>query len=191
MIRNTKFWTTMAVFQVLFGLAVFAITRDYYMNDTVPASAHGLTTNQAAVVWPNGATGTDISRLSTSAFSDAALQDPVEISRRAEEFFAYRQYDRAAEAYERLLAFDPNNVETYNNLGLTLHYIGRSTEALRRLNEGIAKDAENQRIWLTLGYVNSQVGNIEDARMALTTAVQIGSDESIRESAQRMLEALP
>ncbi|MDH3751165.1 MAG: hypothetical protein OEU40_11265, partial [Gammaproteobacteria bacterium] len=75
--------------------------------------------------------------------------------------------------------------------GLTLHYLGRSTEALRRLNDGIAVDRSNQRIWLTLGYVNSELGNTEEARTALTTATQIGSDESIRQSALNMLENLP
>jgi len=93
--------------------------------------------------------------------------------------------------YEQLLAFSPNDAEIYNNLGLTLHYLGRSTEALGRLNEGIAVDPEHQRIWLTLGYVNSQLGNIEQARAALTTAAQVGTDESIRQSAMRMLEGLP
>ena len=93
--------------------------------------------------------------------------------------------------YEQLLVIRPNDVETYNNLGLTLHYLGRSTEALRRLNDGVAVDAEHQRIWLTLGFVNSQLGNSEQARTALTTAAQIGSDDSIRQSAMKMLEDLP
>jgi len=93
--------------------------------------------------------------------------------------------------YEQLLAFSPNDAEIYNNLGLTLHYLGRSTEALGKLNEGVAADPEHQRIWLTLGYVNSQLGNTEQARTALTTATQIGTDESIRQSAMKMLEGLP
>jgi len=181
----------MAVFQVLFGLAVFAITRDYYAGNAAAVSAHPAVTGQSAAVWPNNISESEIARLTTSPSSNLPVEDPFEISRQAEQFFANRQYDRAAEAYEKLLAFDPNNVETYNNLGLTLHYIGRSDEALSRLNEGVAKDVENQRIWLTLGYVNSQLGNTEDARLALTTAVQIGSNESIRQSAQQMLEALP
>jgi len=78
-----------------------------------------------------------------------------------------------------------------NNLGLTLHYLGRSGEALTRLGEGIAADPGNQRIWLTLGFVNSQLGNVDDARKALTKATEIGTDESIREAANKMLEALP
>ena len=191
LILNSKFWISFAVFQVVFGLAVFAITRDYYTQDTGTVSAHPPTVGQSAPVWPNGITETQIARLSSSALSEPTIQDPFEISRRANEYFTNRQYDRAAELYERLLAFNPNDAETYNNLGITLHYLGRSTEALRRLNEGVAVDPGHQRIWLTLGFVNSQLGNTEQARTALTTAAQIGSDDSIRQSAMRMLEDLP
>ena len=191
MIRPTQFWILLGVFQVLFGLAVFAITRDYYMRDTSNVSAHPPIINQPASEWPQGITESDIARLAPSAFGEPAAQDPVEISRQANQFFTNRQYQRAANSYERLLGFDPKNVEVLNNLGLTLHYLGRSDEALRRLNEGVSLDPENQRIWLTTGYVNSQLGNVEQARTALTTATQIGSDESIRRSAMEMLEALP
>ena len=191
LILNSKFWISFAVFQVVFGLAVFAITRDYYTQETGTVSAHPPTIGQSAPVWPNGITETQIARLSSPALSEPAIQDPFEISRRANEYFANRQYEKAADMYERLLAFSPNDAEIYNNLGLTLHYLGRSTEALGRLNEGVAADPEHQRIWLTLGYVNSQVGNIEQARTALTTAARIGTYESIRQSATKMLEGLP
>jgi len=191
LILNAKFWISFAVFQVVFGLAVFAITRDYYTQDKGTVSAHPPTIGQSAPVWPNGITETQIARLSSPALVEPTTLDPFEISRRANEYFANRQYDEAAEMYEQLLAFSPNDAEIYNNLGLTLHYLGRSTEALDRLNEGVAADPEHQRIWLTLGYVNSQLGNTEQARAALTTATQVGTDESIRQSANRMLEELP
>jgi len=191
LILNAKFWISFALFQVVFGLAVFAITRDYYMQDTVEVSAHTPIVGQSAPVWPNGITATQIARLTSPALSEPAIQDPFEISRRANEYFANRQYDLAVDMYEQLLAFSPNDAEIYNNLGLTLHYLGRSTEALGKLNEGVVVDPEHQRIWLTLGYVNSQLGNTEQARTALTTAAQIGTDESIRQSALTMLEGLP
>ena len=191
LIFNTKFWISFAIFQVVFGLAVFAITREYYVQDVEKVSAHPPTIGQSAPVWPNGITETQIARLSSPALSEPTIQDPFEISRRANDYFANRQYDKAADMYEQLLAFSPNDAEIYNNLGLTLHYLGRSTEALGKLNEGVAVDPEHQRIWLTLGYVNSQLGNTEQARTALTTATQIGTDESIRQSATRMLEELP
>lgn len=192
MIRNTKFWTSMAVFQLLFGFAVFAITRDYYIQDTDDVGGHSSTTaSTSAPVWPTDITKFDAARLSTSVFSDAALQNPAEILRRGDEFFVNRQYERALDAYGRLLTLDPKNVEMHNNVGLTLHYLGRSDEALRTLNDGIALDPEHQRIWLTLGYVNSQLGNSREARTALTRATTVGTDPTIKQSATKMLEALP
>ena len=186
-----KFWLSMAVFQVVFGLAIFAITREYYIQDADNVSPHSSTVDALAPVWPNGVTETEVARLTSTASGQSTAQDPFEMSRQAEEFFANKQYDRAAVLYERLLAFAPNDGEIYNDLGLVLHYLGRSTEALRWLNDGVAVDPENQRIWLTLGYVNGELGNIAQAREALTTATQIGSNESIRQSAMKMLNDLP
>jgi tetratricopeptide (TPR) repeat protein len=191
MILNAKFWIWLAAFEVVFGLAIFAITRDYYMQDVDIVRAHPSTISQPAPAWPNGITGTDAAQLSSTALSPSFVQNPAEILRQAEESFANEQYDKAAELYEQLLAISPNDAEIYNNLGLTLHYLGRSNEALRTLNEGIAIDANHQRSWLTLGYVNSQLGNTEQARTALSNAAQRGSDESIRQSAMKMLEELP
>jgi Flp pilus assembly protein TadD len=83
------------------------------------------------------------------------------------------------------------NVNTYNNLGITLFYLGRSDDALRRLNEGIALDPSYQRIWLTLGFVNGQLGNFREARTALNRAVGMGADNEIGQSAMQMLDGLP
>jgi len=189
MIRNAKFWIWMTVFQVLFGLAVFTVTREYYIHDAANVSDRPSTMNQSPPVWQDGVS--KFSRLSHSASGESTVQDPVELARQADEFFANQQYDRAADLYERALALSPNNVNIQNELGLTLHYLGRSAEALRTLNDGVAADPKNQRIWLTLGFVNSQLGNTEQARAALTTATRIGTDESIRQSAMEMLKKLP
>ncbi|MDH3616709.1 MAG: tetratricopeptide repeat protein [Gammaproteobacteria bacterium] len=190
MTRDAKFWVALAVFQVVFGLAVFAITRDYYQQEPAEVRAHPGEIDRSTSTW-QGISENDIARLAPGVFAEATPQDPVQISRQADEFFANRQYQSAANSYERLLTFDPENVEVLNNLGLTLHYLGRSDEALRRLNEGVAIDPGNQRIWLTLGYVNGQLGNTEQSRTALTKATETGTDEAIRRSAIQMLEDLP
>jgi Flp pilus assembly protein TadD len=181
----------MTLFQVIFGLAVFAITREYYNYEPDSVSANSTVIRQPSLASPYGITETNPAQINASTFGDIAIQDPVEISRQADEFFANGQYDRAAGLYQRLLELAPNNVDTYNNLGITLHYLGRSTEALDKLNEGVAVDATYQRIWLTLGFVNSQLGNSEQARAALTTAVKMGSDNEVGLSAVKMLENLP
>jgi len=190
MTRDSKFWVSMAVFQILFALAVFALTREYYTTNVSPLISPPATTSQSAPAWPNNISQAEIDRLSLPALGDLIPQDPVEIYRQANEYFANKQYDRAAEYYEKLLAFSPNDAETHNNLGITLHYLGRSSEALEQLNKGVAVDPDHQRSWLTLGYVNSQLGNTAQARTALTKATQIGTSESIRQSALKMLEDL-
>ena len=52
-------------------------------------------------------------------------------------------------------------------------------------------DAGYQRIWLTLGYVNIQAGNTEEARTALTKALEMNADNDIGQSAANMLAQLP
>jgi tetratricopeptide (TPR) repeat protein len=191
MTRDKRFWTFLVIFQVFFGLTVFAFTREYYLQDAEVVSGHPPIGGAAATSWSQGITATDISRLSSPGIVETVPSDPADTYRRAEEFFANRQYAQAAQLYEQLLAYSPNDAEIYNNLGLTLFYLGRTDEALRWLNEGVTKDPGHQRIWLTLGYVNSQLGNTEQARTALTNATQRGDDASIRESATKMLSELP
>lgn len=191
MTRDKQFWTLLLVFQVFFGLVVFAITREYYMPGTHSPRSQALSSAPAASAWTRGMTASEVSRLSSPGLVGPAPSDPAEIARQANQFFANRQYQNAAQLYERLLTFAPNDAETHNNLGLTLFYLGRTDEALRRLNEGVAKDPAHQRIWLTLGYVNSQLGNTDAARTALTNATRRGDDEAIREAAQQMLRELP
>jgi tetratricopeptide (TPR) repeat protein len=191
MARDKRFWTLLVLVQVFFGLAVFTFTREYYMPDAQAVRGHPPTASTPAPAWSRGITATDISRLSSPGIVEPTPSDPAEIYRRAEEYFVNKQYAHAAQLYEQLLAYSPNDAEIYNNLGLTLFYLGRPDDALRQLNEGVARDAGHQRIWLTLGYVNSQLGNTEQAREALSNAMQVGGNASIREAAEKMLAELP
>jgi len=62
MILNTKFWVSAVVFQVAFGLAIFAITREYYIQDADSVSPRPAAIGQSAPVWPNVITATEIAR---------------------------------------------------------------------------------------------------------------------------------
>jgi len=191
MIRGPKFWIPMTVFQVVFALTIFLVTRQYYIIDSQIMDIVPSANDQPEFVWPDSMNQNSSAVLDSSTFKQSTSDNPMEISRQANESFAKRQYDSAAKLYQRLLDFDPENVETYNNLGITLHYLGRSTEALRWLKEGVALDPRHQRIRLTTGFVYSQLGNINQARSALTTAVEIEADSDIGQSAAKMLESLP
>ena len=191
MIRSTKFWITMSVFQVAFGLAVFAITRQYYIHDQDQVSANASAMAQPTPEWPERDSESELEQLISSYPGQQTIEDPAMVLRRADEFYTNGQYDKAADLYQQLLASGSWDVNTYNNLGITLYNLGRSDEAIRILNEGVAVDSSYQRIWLTLGYVNSQVGNTGQARLALTTAVQMGADSEVGRSATEMLGNLP
>jgi len=191
MIRDARFWIAVTIFQVVFGLAVFAITRHYYLPDLDDLKTGVTPKRESFPLWPGPVAGADRQSPGSSMPPPSMSTDPVEISRQADEFFSAQQYDRAVALYRQLLTFDATNAEIYNNLGLTLHYLGNSEEALQKLNEGVAVDPTHQRSWLTLGFVNSQLGNTEQARTALTKASQAGTDEEIRQSALKMLESLP
>jgi tetratricopeptide (TPR) repeat protein len=200
MMRNSRFWAFMAVFQLLFGLSVFAMTRQYYLGQpeqtVTPAAAAEQPAQPVRNETPanphadlrNDPTG-DLAELMSSFPGQA--QDPVALARQGDRFFAEQRYDLAAQQYRLAVEAGSRDANDYNSLGLTLHYLGRSAEALQILNEGIALDSSYQRIWLTLGYVNSQLGNTEQAREALGTAVRMDADNEIGRSAAAMLEQLP
>lgn len=61
--------------------------------------------------------------------------------------FEKKDYDWAEEAFRRVVDIDPNNLAGLNNLGQTLHILGRREEALalyakmRELEQGVAPEA--------------------------------------------------
>lgn len=189
--QNVKFWLSIVMFQVAFGIAVFAITRQIYVAEKQVLSSEQQTSNEPTQEWSDQVLQMSPNILESLTSSQAISDDPVEISRLANEYFSNKQYARAAELYEQLLTFGPSNADVHNNLGITLHYLGRSSEALSRLDDGVAIEPTNQRIWLTLGFVNSELGNIDDARTALNTAVELGADTDVGKSALRFLDGLP
>ncbi len=190
MFKSPKFWIPMIAFQIVFGLSIFTITRQYYIQDLVDIGAVPTGTEQASIAMPSQSTSMNTSLSNLMTFTPSPT-DPVEIARLANEYFSLSQYDRAAEMYQQLLTLNPSNVDIYNNLGITLHYLGKSTEAIDKLNEGATLDPTYQRIWLTLGFVNTQLGNLEQARSALEAAVKIGTDNDVGRSAEQMLAELP
>lgn len=199
MYSSARFWTLLAVFQVAFGLAVFAATRYYYLSNpagstaTIPTAApwpQGAA-SQITPVWPTPDPNRDLQDLISSFSIDAPQGNPGVLLARADELFENQQYGEAANLYRQALAAGAQDAGTYNNLGITLFYLGRPEEALEVLNEGITRDPTYQRIWLTLGFVSGHSGQLDQARDALNKAVQMGPDNDVGQSARQMLESLP
>jgi Flp pilus assembly protein TadD len=180
-------WLLFAVFLFFYGFTIFAVTRDYYVRQIArPAasssSPHGVPeqTTSASRLPPASAIPQEITE-----------SNPALLSSQADELFAQRRFAEAVPIYRRLLALDPNDVETYNDLGLALHYLGDSAGALTQLRAGTVKDPAHQRIWLTLGFVTLQSGDSAAARAALEQARDLGADNEVGAEAARLLDLIP
>lgn len=185
--KDRRFWLALGVFQIGFGALVFGITREYYSPDPqVAASATELRGN-ASTEWT---VAVDDALIESLTSLQPATNDPVEIARLANASFSAKEYTNAAEYYDRLLKFDPDNPDVRNNLALTLQYLGRSNVALQHLLDNVERHPEHQRSWLTLGFVYGQTGDTAGARRALGKAIDINANNGVGRSAQDMLNSL-
>ncbi len=184
-------WIYVAVFLALYGLTVHGLTRAYYEPRVTQVRTPSVPqTSQSRSPQPRDRLGASMQRLAPTLGprEELGTEDPVLLARLGDRLFEEKQYERAVTAYERAVRFNPDDVDSYNDLGLSLQYLGRSAEALAVLKEGIARDRNYQRIHLTLGFVQLQSGNREAAVSALERAIELGPDNDVGDAARRMLE---
>jgi tetratricopeptide (TPR) repeat protein len=115
--------------------------------------------------------------------NDAALQARV-----GDLYFDMKSYDDSLPYYQKAIELDPNDIDSHNDLGLALHYLGRSNEAIEYIDKGINVNPDFQRIYLTKGFVLAQgLGNLKEARAAWGKAISIDPDNEIAKSAMQFL----
>ncbi|MEW8684160.1 MAG: tetratricopeptide repeat protein [Candidatus Thiodiazotropha endolucinida] len=185
-------WLVIIVAQVTYGLLVYAITRSYYEGASVTASQLPATVPET-VVSPQVNSFDTVMQPAIKAQPSAdalATDDPALIARLADDYFMRKEYPQAIELYERALQIDPDDVESYNDLGLSLFYIGQSQRAVEVLQTGASKQPDFQRIQLTLGFVLAQTGSKEAASAAFNRAIELGPDNTVGQEARRMLSEI-
>ncbi|AGA91951.1 tetratricopeptide repeat protein [Thioflavicoccus mobilis 8321] len=178
-------WIVVVVFLFFYGFAVFALTRDYYLRHPEPPAAE-------AAGSAGSRTWLQEQMQGPAPDLDAALReaDPGRLGQLADDLFSQGNYGEALPLYRRLLELTPDDIEVYNDLGLALHYSGQSGEAQEVLEEGVARDADYQRIWLTLGFVRVVSGDAAGAREALERARSLDPDTPVGKEAERLLGKL-
>jgi tetratricopeptide (TPR) repeat protein len=185
-------WVVIVIGQITYGLMVYAVTRSYYEQRPMVAEATPGRSDQVAPhPMPNPMGDSLASGMGfTPTAEDLTQDDPAVIARLADNHFAQKNYQQAIDLYERALAIDPDDVESYNDLGLSLFYIGQSEQAMDILLTGIQKAPEFQRIRLTLGFVLAQTGDKQGAKNAFSKAIELGPENSVGKEAKRMLDEL-
>jgi Flp pilus assembly protein TadD len=185
-------WVVIVVAQITYGLLVYAITRSYYEGASVTVSQSPVASPEVAAHPQVGVFDAKLQpgmNLQPSAEA-LATEDPALIARLADDFFRRKEYPQAIELYQRALKINPDDVESYNDLGLSLFYVGQSQQALEILQTGVTKQPNFQRIQLTLGFIQMQTGNKEAAAAALKKAIALGTDNTVGQEAKRMLSEL-
>lgn len=114
--------------------------------------------------------------------------DPKAFAGAGDIYFEQRKFIDAIEYYKKAIALDPHDIDTYNDIGLSYHYIGRSDEGLKYVEEGIKRNPAYQRIWLTKGFILAIRGDIAGARSAWEKAYRINPNTDIGRSAASFLE---
>ncbi len=103
-------------------------------------------------------------------------------------YFDQHRFIDAIEYYKKAIAIDPQDVDSYNDMGLSYHYIGKSDEGLKYVEDGIKKNPVYQRAWLTKGFILAIKGNIPEARVSLEKAYSIDPNSDVGRSAASFLE---
>lgn len=181
---NYKNWIIIILIAVVFGLGIFIISRPRQGMVKTPAD----TTDKAIVQGPIVAPGsTQVQPLEQMGIDTS---DPVALASLGDKYFESNNFLQAIKVYEKALELNPNDVDTYNDLGLAFHYTGNTDSAIETLQKGTEAVPSFQRIWLSLGFVLASSGRNVEARPALQKAVELNPTSTVGQEAQRILGLL-
>lgn len=105
----------------------------------------------------------------------------------AESHMAARRFADAEGVYRKILTLDPESASVHNELGLVLHYQGKSEAALETLKTATTLDPKLQRAWLSYGFVLTTLGRKDQARLALQKTIALDPASAQGREAKAML----
>ncbi len=102
-------------------------------------------------------------------------------------YFESNRFQQAIDIYNRILRINERDVDTLNDLGLALHYTGKSKEGADVLRKATSYDPKHQRAWLSLGFVLAASGRTEEAKGPLNKAISLNPENDVGKEAKRIL----
>ncbi len=81
-------------------------------------------------------------------------KDPDAALKLANYLYDQRQYDKAIEWYQRVLALDPKNVNARTDMGTAYFYTGRPQDALKQYRQSLEADPKHEPTLLNMIVVN-------------------------------------
>lgn len=119
---------------------------------------------------------------------EAKPNDPETLQRLADAYFDAKRFNEAVTYYKRALEYKPGEADIFNDLGLSLHYLGNPAGGLNYIEEGIKKNPYHQRIWLTKGFILAYgMGDLDGARSAWEKANALNPESQVGKAASEFL----
>lgn len=99
-----------------------------------------------------------------------------------------RDHKKAVEAYEHAIKIDPNNAETYHNLGNAYGiFSGMYEQAIEAYKQAISIKPDYAEAYRDLGYVYKQLNKHKEAIEAYTQAIRLTPDRVVNIEAYESL----
>jgi len=86
--------------------------------------------------------------------AEQSPNDPQPLLDLANLYYDQKQFDRAANWYEKALALDPKNVNARTDLGTAYYNLGRSTDALKEYEKSLKVDPTHEPTMFNIIIVN-------------------------------------
>lgn len=176
---NTKCITPIFLFMLL--LSFLALTASCSKPEK-PAEKHPEST-----MTPGPIVDTGLVKSGSFMKEIESINDPEKLAQLGDKYFESSRFAEAIEAYEKALKLNPKDADTFNDLGLALHYTARSEKAVEILRKGTEANPSFQRLWLSLGFVLTASGKGEEAKAALNKAVDLDPNSTQGQEAKRLL----
>lgn len=118
---------------------------------------------------------------------EKSAETPESLAILGDKYFESNRFQDAIDIYERVVKLNPDDVDTYNDLGLALHYIGKPDRAIDTLRRGTEVNPSFQRIWLSLGFILTSTGKNDEAKEALKKAIELDPNSEPGLEAKKIL----
>ncbi len=157
---------TAIIFLVVGFFAGYITEAEFNWNAPEKVASSSASTAQAEA--PGGGTGEMKLPEGHPSIEDAAIiksledqlaQNPKDSEatlKLANLYYDQRQFDRAAQWYEKELEFDPKNVSVRTDLGTSYFNLGRAKDALREYQESLKIDPTHEPTMFNIIVVNLQ-----------------------------------
>lgn len=101
-----------------------------------------------------------------------------------------KKFEPALEAFDKIIAADPDIPEAWNNRGVALYSLGRLDEALESYERSLALDGENMDALRNKAFLLRSQRRLDEALAAYDTVLQKGGDGYDLESTAVVLTGL-